>query len=79
MTEATEFKIEKGIPFPKCNGAGKPEKYPWSKLEVGDSFLIAGQDARSVSPLTSAASKRHKGRKYSVRTVDGGVRVWRIK
>ena len=33
----TEIKIEKGIPMSKV-GRGQPLKYPFDKMEVGDSF-----------------------------------------
>ena len=67
------YEIEKGIPLAKIVRHGKPSKYPWRTMEVGDSFFTP----KIGNGLTSAVSKI-TGRKFSRRTVDGGVRIWRI-
>ena len=76
-TNQPDFKIEKRKPIPKIVRTGRPEKYPWSKMEVGDSFFRAGK-APALQMAAYDAAKRH-GHKYTCRTVDGGGRVWRIK
>ena len=77
--------IETGVPIPTVS---KPTrvKYPWADMEVGNSFLIECKPADAqktrASLVASARSwaKRHAPRrKFSVRSVDGGVRVWRTK
>lgn len=74
-----EIKIEKGIPVPETRGV--LAKYPFSSMEVGDSFFVAASDTGDLSHVRSAASwnaKRHE-MKFCTRTVDGGVRVWRLE
>lgn len=78
MTEPAnngEIKIEKKIPIP--SGRGPYGKYPWSQMEIGDSFLIPGKKVSLVSS-TMASAGRRLNKKFTARTVEGGVRVWRI-
>lgn len=70
------LEIDKGIPRPASLRAAK---YPWAALEIGDSFFVPSVNGatHNVASVASWAGKRH-GKKFSSRTVDGGVRVWRI-
>ena len=68
------IKIDKGIPMPTRS----TEKYPFEKMEVGDSFFVPGLGIRSVSTRVEDESRK-SGRKFKSRSVEGGVRVWRIK
>jgi hypothetical protein len=78
-------KIEKGIELPKrTGGSGRTGRnkfptlhYPWKDMEVGDSFLVAGRTTRKVGSAATLAGNRY-GMKFTVRAVEGGVRVWRI-
>lgn len=73
------IKIDKRIPLPsKPCGVGRPDLYPWAVMNVGDSFLIAGGNSQSAASMAYTAGKRND-RKFAVRSVDGGVRVWRIE
>lgn len=66
-------KIESGVPLPDS------VKYPFDKLEVGDSFVVTLDKRPSVS---SAAVKygQRTNTKYVVRKVDdNNVRVWRTE
>lgn len=71
----SEIKIDKGIPTPEIRG---DLRYPWAKLEVGESFFA---EMRLTNQAAHAA--RAYGRKFACRTVieNGvkGTRVWRIK
>ena len=73
-----KFKIEKGIPLPK-----QRIKYPLNELGVGDSFFVASCNFKSTeySSITSAANYHASktGKKFTIRSVDGGVRVWRTE
>lgn len=69
-------KIDSGIPIP--GRKGRPEKWPFSKLKVGQSFLARGLEVEEFSGTVSAAKKRLKIG-LTMRTVPGGVRVWRVK
>ena len=71
------YEIEKGIEIPKVVRDAKPCKYPWNTMEITDSFFVE-KEARKMSSLVSNAGKRW-GKKFAVRTVDGGARVWRVE
>lgn len=79
------FTIEADIPMPTRQGGRAGSKYPFAALDVGESFLVPhGADKEvSVGTLRSSLSafKRRNpdSGKFSVRTVEGGVRVWRTK
>jgi len=68
--------IEKGVPLP-ATGTGRPSIYPWRKMDIGDSFFIPGTTTKKFAGQAGRAAIR-TGRRFSTRTVDGGVRVWRI-
>ncbi len=69
-----EILIEKGIPMPRRDHGNA--KYPWLRMEVGDSFLWSGP-ANSVHNNAAAASRN--GRKFKARKTDAGYRVWRVE
>ena len=72
----SEFKIDKDVPIPE--GAGKKSyKYPFSEMEVGDSFFTDVLREK-LYPAASYYGKRN-GKKFSIRKMEGGYRVWRIK
>lgn len=79
-------RIEHGVPIPP-RSLGKSRKgkqrgrYPWAAMEVGDSFFARGATHISLASLASAWRYRNhmEQRKFSFRTLAGGVRVWRIK
>lgn len=64
------IKIEHGIPFPQKS------VYPFKAMEVGDSFFVPNPK-KSIRAMASIAGTRH-GRKFLVRSIEGGVRVWRV-
>lgn len=64
------IEIEKNIPIPTAS-----PKYPFSKMDVGDSFLTTEKSVRSSCVIYS----KKTGVKFSCYVVDGGVRVWRVK
>jgi hypothetical protein len=77
------FRIESYVRLPRPSGSRV--KYPWAKLEVGQSFLAPCEnDERPalMNSLTSCRSwqqRKTKGAKrFALRIVDGGVRVWRV-
>ena len=76
----SDFKIEKNIPIPPRAGGRNGSKYPFRKLEVGDSTFVEGKPSKIASALQAAAKKMPKG-SFTSRAVteDGkdGLRVWR--
>jgi len=73
-----EFVIEKGIELPDKRCMGRPDQYPWKKMEIGDSFYIPGKTGKGFSSAVYGAAKRN-GIKMSIRTVAGGLRIWRVE
>jgi len=90
------FEIESGIPVPRTRQGGKGGgKYPFAKMEVGQSFHVAATEendnpAKNLASTVSAAKKRYKvdgklTRNFVVRRVDetdpkgNGARVFRIE
>ena len=67
------YEIEKNIEIP----SNKHQKYPWDDLEVGDSFLMPDGNLNQARSASNSWAMRHNV-EFAVRTVDGGVRVWRI-
>lgn len=80
-----KYPIEKGIPIPPKEIAGP---YPFSDMEVGDSFkvpIVLNTPAHRVYSRCSTAIKRfrkdHPEWKFALRTlkVEGYVRCWRTE
>lgn len=86
------YVVEKDIPIPaKRNGNRTPssraKQYPFGELAIGDSFFVvvdAVEMYRKRQTLISSARKWAQkrddvpgGRKFTVRVVDGGLRIWR--
>ena len=76
------MKIEKDIPIPKIRSNSK---YPFDRMEVGDSFLVE-MESYSLSKHSSISScaiswaiRNNKDAKFSCRRVKNGIRLWRIK
>ena len=70
----TEYKIDKGVPVP---AGARYQKYPFKSMEIGDSFFVPGGTNKTHGSITSGAQKA-LGHKYTIRQVEGGLRVWRV-
>ena len=72
--------IEKNMPIPQKDI--RKEKYPLDSMDVGDSFFIQS-DKKDIAKMRNSVSsattyKAFKTEmKFCVRSVEGGVRVWR--
>lgn len=66
------YQIEKNIPV-----AGK---YPFEKMEVGDSFYVEG-DKKAKANLRMAAFTYRKNAnvKFATKSDDKGIRIWRTE
>ena len=62
------MKIEKNIPVPAKNIS------IWGDLDVGDSVLADYKASQSAHQF----GLRHN-KKFASRTVEGGIRIWRIE
>lgn len=73
------FIIEKNHPIPAINSTKK--SYPFESMEVGDSFLFAG-DKNAINAIRvamTAHNRKKTGRRYISRTVENGLRFWRVE
>ena len=67
------IKIDKGIPLFK-----KTPPWPFSQMEVGDSFIIPNERHRTLTSVASLYRRVHQ-KKFSVRKTDNGdYRCWRL-
>lgn len=78
-----EFEIESGVALPATQRGGnhRGDTYPFAKLEVGQSFVVAATEAKpnpakSLASTVSAATRRYKTdeikRKFTLRPVVAG-------
>ena len=71
-------KIDKNVEIPEITRCGgRPAKYPWHAMEVGDSFFVPDKKSCQFGGLIQYAKKK-TGYKYSVRKEGDGIRVWRV-
>ena len=79
------IKIEKGVPIPSKKKGGRGNIiYPFSKLDVGDSFLVHFGDVPRPTIRGRVNSARYdfekrNDREFVARTTPEGIRVWRVK
>lgn len=76
MEAKAEFVIESGIEIPKTQrggGAGN-SKYPFDKLEVGQSFFVA-KESKTLGGTVSSANKRYAKETGEMRTNRKGNQV----
>lgn len=76
----SDIKIETGIPL-ALDGRDRT-KYPFAKMNIGDSFFIDNVHAgdklySSISSASRGYGHRHN-KKFKQRRENNGVRVWRV-
>lgn len=73
------FEIEEGIPIPNRTGrgGGRPLKYRWHEMKVGSSMFLPGRTSSDIGGYLTTVKLR-TGFQFTSRSVEGGVRVWRI-
>ena len=73
------IKIDKNIPMPNSGKKNvERSKYPFSRMKVGDSFF-APCKMWTISASVGKYNKALAPKRFSARSIDGGVRVWRVK
>lgn len=77
--------LEKGVAIPEPT-RNTHTKYPFKVMEVGESFLTPFEDGvnrslmqKRIYAAVSWANKHYAPRSYITRTVDDGMRVWRVE
>lgn len=73
------YEIEKNIPCPQ-KGSGRPagKIYPFSEMEVGDSFACPPNIKENSVAAAAHRENKKSGNKFVTRKVDGIIRCWRI-
>jgi len=75
-----DYTLDKGFPTPSPrHGPGREPRYPFSTMEVGDSFLVPDRSANTVAAAIWRANRSDGPKRFIYRTVDDGVRVWRAE
>lgn len=74
-----QFKVESGIPLPEGNGGGRLPKYPWTEMNVGDSFPVPESQRKTVKSAATAYCNSRKHLRFTVRKdANGDYRCWRV-
>lgn len=72
--------IEKNIPMPKTHrGPGNAKYTEFREMEVGDSVFFEGQTVSGRAATAARVYGSRSMKRFSSRTEEGGVRIWRIK
>lgn len=70
------MEVVKNIPAPEAV-RGRPSKYPFGSLDVGDSLFADGQDGVRLRMAAAQYRYNHPGFNFSARRDGSGIRVWR--
>lgn len=77
------MKIEKGIPMPEKTHSGRQGKYPFRKLEVGESFFVDGEKegwrAYGAARQMNYRTFKNNGLLFEARREGKGYRIWRTR
>lgn len=71
------FEIEKDVPAPVRERAGRPTKYPFAQMQPGDSIFMPGAKTAPMSVIAKHKAQ-NPGQKFATQKEEGGMRVWRI-
>jgi hypothetical protein len=82
------FKVEPNIPLPNIPRGAQPSpaRYPWAEMKIGDSFFIPLLNKTLINvrgglqiDLKKYYLQEGVKIKITTRSIDNGLRVWRIK
>ena len=77
------IRIEKKIPLPNGNGRAKRLSYPFSDMEVEDSFRVAGDPKKTQVRWAAAANyfvkKQQPNWKFETHQLAKSARIWRVE
>lgn len=71
--------IDTPIDIPCLNDPPARTKYPFGKMEVGDSFLFAGEQTGGKVYIASQSHGRYNNKKFSGSAEKDGMRITRIE
>jgi hypothetical protein len=76
------YAIDKHIPIPESARNGRPAKYPFKNMNVGDSFFVAGEHTGRLLISIRGCALRNKPKVFyceQKKTAPTGVRCWRVE
>lgn len=73
---ALDYEISKKYAIPASVGVGRRPVYPFSQMEIGDSFAVLTGELEKVRSAASNFKKRH-GKTFCVQKHGDGHRCWR--
>jgi len=71
-----DLKIDENVKMPEYRMS---HRFRFNHMKVGDSVFFEGQNSSGKSVTALRNFGHREGWKVSARTVEGGVRVWRVK
>ena len=71
------MQIEKDIPAPTEPALGK-DRSVFDQMEIGDSVFVEGEGTNGTTYSSARARGRRAGKRFTARTQEGGVRIWRV-
>jgi hypothetical protein len=82
--ESVLVKIDKAIPLPRRRMRVRTTKYPLAQLEVGESFFMEGATYNQATGIVQSYYRTHgqeggEGRTFTIRKLEGGFRIWRVR
>lgn len=77
--DLSSVKVEPGVPMPPNHRTGLDWTALLNRLAVGDSFALPADGRASVSKAITTYKRLMPGKEMSVRKVEDGLRVWRVK
>ena len=66
--------VESGVPMEQNR-----ETYNFGRMAVGDSIFFNGANTTSKQMTAARIYGRYHGWKFSGRSIDGGLRIWRVE
>lgn len=66
------MKVESGISYPA-------ERFPFSSMEIGDSFLLSPDTKRMTVQVAALRYRKKTGKAFAIRKTSQGYRCWRVE
>ncbi len=73
---AAGYKVDSNIPIPPKRYT-RPSKYPFGTMSVNASVFMADKTYQAIMGLLRL--HKAKGKRFVVRSMDKGYRIWRVK
>ncbi len=73
------WELSSNIDMPERSTKAGKSKYPFKDMKVGESVFFEGKTSLDKECVYAYNYGRKAGKKFSARSVAGGVRIWRIE